>query len=151
VLLWGTQVMGKNLYLDTEELKGEAENGFREIISLWREGRFDELYERTTKHGSRSREYFVGKLGGAEKKPACCWEMIQDLKVKVRGDGEMEVKAQIGLEKALGGTEYHTRSFKLIKEDGVWKIPMADLVSLSGKEKKKSSRKKKPASATYGN
>lgn len=133
----------KNLYMNTEELKSDAERGFREIITLWRDGRYAELYERTSGGGGRTKEYFIGKLTGAEKKPVCCWDMVQDVVVKVKDDGEAVVYARIGLETALKGTEYSTRSFKMVKDDGVWLMTQSDLLSLSGAKKKGTHKKGK--------
>lgn len=149
MLLWMLPAHGRETVLNTEELRTAGEQGFKEILTLWRDGRYEDLFLHTTKGGSHTREYFIGKFADADRKPACCWEMAQDVTVKVNTDGEVEVKAKVGLESVLNRTEYSTRSFRLVREDGVWKIPMNDLLSLAGKAKKKSSKTRKKKTANY--
>lgn len=149
VLFWVLPAQGRETVVDAEGLRALGEQGFKEILTLWRDGRHDELYQHTTKAGSHTREYFVTKLAEAGKKPACCWEMAQDVTVKVRNDAEVEVKAKVGLETLSSRTEHSTRSFRLLKEDGIWKIPMNDILSLAGTAKKKTSKSKKKKKSAY--
>lgn len=135
---------GKTPYMPAEELKAEAERGFGEILDLWRDGKFDALYERTLTGGKQTREGLGARLSAAPFRPACCWEKLQELKVSVKNDDTAVIRAKVGLE-GSGGTEFRTRSFKLVKEDGVWRISQADILSLSGTAKKKGQTKKKKA------
>ena len=57
------------------------------------------------------------------------------------GDSTAKVHARLGLEGG-GGTEYKTRSFKLVKEEGVWLMNRNDIVSLAEGGAKKKHRKK---------
>lgn len=136
--------LGKTLYMPAEELKAEAERGFGEILDLWRDGKYDELYERTQAGGKQHKEGFAGWLSAAPFRPACCWEKLQEVRVSVKNDDTAAIRAKVGLEGG-GGTEFRTRSFKLVKEDGVWRISQADILSLSGSAKKKGQTKKKKA------
>jgi len=129
-------VQGKSPYLSDEALQAGARQGFEQILDLWRDGKFGELYERTISSGKETKERFVARLAGATLKPACCWEKMQDVRVSAKKENAVSVRAKVGLEGG-GGTEYKTRSFKLVKEDGVWKISQSDLLSLSGASKKK--------------
>jgi len=129
-------VQGKSPYLSDVALQAEARQGFEQILDLWRDGKFGELYERTISSGKETKEHFVARLAGAPLKPACCWEKMQDVRVSARKENAVTLRAKVGLEGG-GGTEYKTRSFKLVKEDGVWKISQSDLLSLSGASKKK--------------
>jgi len=61
---------------------------------------------------------------------------MQDVSVSVKKEDAVSVRARIGLEGAVE-KEYKTRSFKLVKEDGVWKVSQADILSLSGATKTK--------------
>ncbi|MBI1921180.1 MAG: hypothetical protein HYS23_08885 [Geobacter sp.] len=149
MLFWVLPAQGRENVIDAEGLRISGEQGFKEILTLWRDGRHDELYRHTTKAGSHTREYFVAKLAEAGKKPSCCWEMAQDVSVKVKNDAEVEVRATVGLETLSSRTEHSTRSFRLLKENGIWKIPMNDILSLAGATKKKTSKSKKKKKSGY--
>jgi hypothetical protein len=101
-----------------------------QILDLWRDGRYDDLYNRTVlgKHG---REQFAKKLASAPRHPACCWEKIQDARVALSGDRSAVVRARLGFEGSVPGTEFVTKGIKLKREDGVWMISQADLYSLA--------------------
>ena len=133
-------VQGKSPYLPEEELKTEARQGFEQILDLWREGNYGAVYERTVSSGKETKERFAARLADAPVKPACCWEKMQDVTVSVKGDSAVSVRAKVGLEGGMKN-ESKTRSFKLVKEDGVWK--MSHILTLSGAAKKKTGHKKK--------
>ncbi|WP_243372773.1 hypothetical protein [Geotalea sp. SG265] len=143
VLISLTPAPAKTPYLSADELQGEAQRGFGEILDLWRDGRYDLLYDRTIAGGKGSKEQFARKLAAAGKKPACCWEKMQEVKVSVKNDYTVTLKAKVGMEGEGAGTDYVTRSFRLQKEDGVWCISQSDIFSLAGERKKKHSKSKK--------
>jgi hypothetical protein len=128
-------VQGKSPYIADEALQAEARQGFEQILDLWRDGKYGELYERTISSGKETREHFVARIAGAPLKPACCWEKMQDVKVSARKENAVTVRAKVGLQ-GPSGTEFKTRSYKLAKEDGVWKIYQSDILSLTGGAKK---------------
>lgn len=128
-------------YLSTEQLQAEAQKGFGEILDLWRDGRYGELFDRTLASGKGSREQFSRRLTAAPKKPACCWEKMQEVKVSVKNDSTVTLRAKVGIEGGPSGTEYVTKSFKLQKEDGIWRISQSDILSLAGEGKKRNHRK----------
>jgi len=131
-----SSAQAKNRYSPDDVLQAEARKGFEQILDLWRDGKYGELYDRTTGSGKETRERFAAKLADAPLKPACCWEKMQDVTVSAGQVDAVTIRARIGLE---GGMEtgYRTRSFKLVKEDGVWKASRSDLLALSGDSKKK--------------
>ena len=135
-------VQGKTPYLSEEELTTGARQGFEQILDLWREGKYGDIYERTTLSGKETKERFTARLAAAPLKPACCWEKMQDVAVSVKSDSAVSVRAKVGLE-GSGGTEFKTRSFKLVREEGAWKMSQADILTLSGAAKKKTHRTKK--------
>ena len=135
-------VQGKTPYLPEDELKTEARQGFEQVLDLWREGNYGAVYERTVSSGKETKERFTARLAAAPLKPACCWEKMQDVTVSVKGDSAVMVRAKVGLEGGMK-SESKTRSFKLVKEDGVWKMSQADILTLSGAAKKKAGHTKK--------
>jgi len=141
-LCGASAVQGKTAYLSEDELKVEAERGFGEILDLWRDARYDELYDRTMAGGQQTKEGFVGRLAAAPCRPVCCWEKLQEVRVTVKSEDSVVIRAKVGLEESSGSTSTKTRDFKLAKEDGLWRISQADILSLSGaaKAKKKANR-----------
>ena len=135
-----SQVWGLTPYLGEEELKAEAQRGVEETLDLWRDGRFEELYNRTLVSGAKTKEQFVRALAAAPLRPVCCWDKIRDVRVSLKGDSAATVRATLGFEGG-GQTEYKTRPFKLVKEDGVWRMQQKDILSLA--EAKTKARKKR--------
>ncbi|HKZ17594.1 MAG TPA: hypothetical protein VJ161_09060 [Geobacteraceae bacterium] len=119
------------------DIQGEATREFEEILDLWRDGNHEELYRRTTAAGKQSKESFVKRLASCDRRPACCWEKMQDVTVSAKDASRVTVHAKIGMDVRGGSTEFQTRKFKLEKEDGLWKISAADLLSLAGNGKKR--------------
>lgn len=110
---------------------------FEVILDLWRDGRYDLLYERTTWTGSASREQFGRRLALAPRHPSCCWEKMQEARVTMKGERSAIVRARLGFEGGVSGTEYVTKGIKLKKENDVWVISQADLFSLGNLSKKR--------------
>lgn len=129
--LWGRQEVA-----DAEAVRSEAVKGFEEILDLWRDGKFDELYNRTLISGRDTKESFSRKMASAPLKPSCCWEKMQEVGVSVRTPSSVVVRAKLGLD-GPGAMEYKTKSFKLNKEDGVWRIARGEILALAEATKKK--------------
>ncbi|ACH40543.1 hypothetical protein Gbem_3551 [Citrifermentans bemidjiense Bem] len=114
----------------------EVLGDFEKILDLWRDGSYDELYRRTT-GGRESKETFARKLSAAPRRPACCWEKMQDVEVSSKGEGKAVVRARLGFEGSVPGTQFVTKSIKLQKEGSVWAISQSDLLSLADYSKKR--------------
>jgi hypothetical protein len=121
-----------------KDMQSEVSAGFGEILDLWRDGKYEELYLRTTRTGKQSRESFLNRLSSCGRRPACCWEKLQEVSVTAKSSAKAAVHAKVGMERRDGYTEYVTRRFAMEKEDGIWKISMSDIVSLAGKGRKNS-------------
>lgn len=143
---------GKTPYMPAEELKAEAERGFGEILDLWRDAKYDELYDRTMAGGKQTKEAFIGRIAAAPCRPACCWEKLQEVRVTIKSDDTVVIRAKVGLEERVAtSTSTKTRDFKLAKEDGLWRISQADILFLSGaaKAKKKGHHAKRKKKVYY--
>jgi len=127
---------GKISAMAGDEVKAEAERGLGEILELWHNKKFDDLYEKTVSSGKQTKKSFAGRLSAAPFRPACCWQQMQDVKVTVKNDDYVVIRAKIGLIGA-GDDEYRTGAFKLRRVDGVWRISRSDILSLAGASKKK--------------
>ncbi len=119
----------------------EVRRDFETILDLWRDGRFAELYDRTYAAGSRSRESFLRKMSAADRRPACCWEKMQDVKVTISDADTATLHARIGLERTGTETDSCTRSFRLRRESGVWKASLSDILTVAGASRKKSGQR----------
>ena len=106
-------------------------------LDLWRDGRLQELYERTIPGKGHGRESFARTLSGSFRKPACCWEKIREVQVTLKDERQASVRAKFGIEEPGTTTDYVTRSVKMVKEDGVWKVAMSDILKLAGGKKGK--------------
>ncbi len=146
VLGWcccATVAAAKMPYMGGDELKLEAQQGFVQILELWRDGKYAELYERTISSGSQSKEAFIKKLAASPRRPSCCWEQLQEVRVTVKDDSTVILRGKVGMELAGSAMDFRTRPFKLVKEEGVWKAAIADILSLADAKKKSAARKKR--------
>ena len=87
-----TASQGKTSYQGEEELKVEAERGFGELLDLWRDGNYEQLYDRTAGGGTVTREEFAGRLAKAPFRPACCWEKLRDVRVVLNNDDSARIR-----------------------------------------------------------
>jgi hypothetical protein len=119
--------------------EAEVRQAFEQILDQWRDGRFAELYDRTS-GGKMTREAFTRHFADAELKPTCCWDKLQEVTVTMQTASRATLRGTVGLESARGG-ETKTKSFKLTKEGGVWRVSQAELTALSGGAKKKTRKR----------
>jgi hypothetical protein len=124
---------------------GEQEvlRDFERILDLWREGRYAELYDRTA-GGKEGKEHFAKKLAAAPRKPACCWEKMQEARVTLQGERAATVRARLGFEGNVSGTEFVTKGIKLKRDGDAWVISQSDLFSLADLSKKRARYKYLP-------
>lgn len=127
----------KSLYQSEEELKTEVRRQFEEILDLWRDGNYAALYRRTT-GGRDSKEAFAKRLAEAPRKPACCWEKLQEPEIAIVSDTMATIYGKVGLE-GTDRTTHQTRSFTLTRNGDIWQASRSDILSLSGATKKKRS------------
>ncbi len=114
-----------------EQVEAEALRGFENILDLWRGENYEELYSRLT-HSSRSELWkFADRMNHSGRRPACCWEKLQDVSLAYINQRKVGITARLGIEVEGVGTRFMTRSFSLVKEGGVWKLPEADIISLA--------------------
>jgi hypothetical protein len=137
VLLIGT---GSGSAAETESL---LEKSMSDTLDIWREGRYEQLFEQLAHRGKTSREMFVKKMRESTTRPACCWQKMEHFKVLNEKRTEATVYAEIGLEGAPDSVGSTTREFKLTHQEGVWKMQLADVFSIAGVTGKKGSGTKR--------
>jgi hypothetical protein len=137
VLLAGT---GSGSAVETESA---LEKSMSDTLDIWREGRYEHLFEQLAHRGKTSRETFVKKMRESTTRPACCWQKMENFKILNEKRTDATVYVKIGLEGTPGGAESMTREFKLTHQEGVWKMQMADVFSIAGLTGKKGSGTKR--------
>ncbi len=117
------------------------EQALSDTLDLWREGKFEQLYDTLSHRSSTSRERFVDQLRGTSVRPACCHQKLNDFRLISEKRTTAKVFARIGIEGLAGSAAHQSREFTLDHEEGRWKVRLSDLKALSGeaggKKKKK--------------
>jgi hypothetical protein len=128
------------------------EQSVSNTLDLWREGNYEQLYERLSHRGKTSREQFAARMREAQIRPACCWQKMENFRVLSEKRTEATINVRVGLEGAPGTKEACTRDFRLSNEGGEWKMQLNDILSLagiSGKKGKSGSHRKSRKNIVY--
>jgi hypothetical protein len=133
------------------EIETPLEKAMSDTLDVWREGRFEQLFERLAHRGKTSREIFVKKMNDSTIRPACCWQKMERFKVMNQKRTEATVYVKIGLEGTSDTSKSTTREFKLTYQEGVWKMQLADVFSIAGVTGNKKSGTKRHVKKTYLN
>jgi hypothetical protein len=123
-----------------ETSSAALEQSMSDTLDLWREGRYEQLYEHVAHRGKTSKEQFVKKMRDTQVRPACCFQKLDNFKVLNEKRTEATVYARVGLEGSPNVAESSTREFKLTHEENIWKMQLADILALSGATAKKAKR-----------
>ena len=115
----------------TAEVEESAQQGFKQILDLWRMEDYEELYTRLTHPPEQGWDYFASRIVYASRIPACCWEQLQQVKTTAIGMDSAVVSAKVGLEVEGVGTRFETRDFHMERIGDVWMLPMRDILDLS--------------------
>lgn len=137
-----------------ESQAADLERSMSDTLDLWRDGRYEQLFERLAHRGKTSRESFVTRMKAAGIRPACCFQKMEGFKVLNEKRTEATVYVKIGLEGSPGTADACTREFKLSHEEGIWKMQLQDIFNLGGVGAKKgrhSLKKAKKAASPYHN
>jgi hypothetical protein len=118
------------------------ETAMSETFDIWRDGRYEQLFEKLAHRGKTSREAFVKKMKESTIRPACCWQKMENFKVLNEKRTEATVYVKVGLEGTAGSADSTTREFKMTHQEGVWKMQLADVLSISGTTAKKAGAKR---------
>ncbi len=119
------------------ETESSIEKDMSDTLDIWREGRYEQLFEQLAHRGKTSREKFVKKMRGTTVRPACCWQKMQNFKILTENGTEATVYVKIGLEGSPVTAGAVTREFKLTHQEGAWKMQLADISSIAGVTGKK--------------
>lgn len=149
IRIWLAVVVAMGVFLtgaehgSAAETESPLEKSMSDTLDIWREGRYEQLYEQLAHRGKTSRETFVRKMRESTTRPVCCWQKMEHFKILNEKRTEATVYAKIGLEGTPGGAESMTREFKMTHMEGVWKMQLADVLSIAGVTGKKKSGTKR--------
>lgn len=113
------------------------EQALSDTLDLWREGRFEQLYDALSHRNSMTRERFVLLLKDASVRPACCHNKLNNFKLINEKVTTAKVFARLGMEGTVGTDSSQSREFTLDHEEGRWKMRLTDIKALAGHKKKK--------------
>jgi hypothetical protein len=132
---------------DVNRILLEAERSFAQIVQLWKEGRFAELYTYGTfaSQADLSPEAFEYYMGHATRTLQCCWQTIQDIQSRFESPERVYIKARLGFRHreflvvrgqhrfiARGFLAEETLTFLLQHEDQAWRLDLFRILALSG-------------------
>lgn len=109
----------------------EAQLAFRQILEIWRSENYEGLFKRLEHPPDKDWDYFAERIVYSSRIPACCWEMLQDVKTRVVDGDTVIITARLGLELEGVGTRFVVRDFRLHRSNGVWKLPQQTVLELS--------------------
>lgn len=132
-----------------ESSTGALEQSMSDTLDLWREGRYEQMYEHLAHRGKTSREQFVKKMRDTTIQPACCFQKLENFRVLNEKRTEATVYAKVGLEGPPNVAESCTREFKLTHEEHIWKMQLADVLSIAGATGKKNKHRAYKKSFPY--
>jgi hypothetical protein len=123
-----------------ESTPAALEQSMSDTLDLWREGRYEQLYEHLAHRGKTSKEHFVNRMRDTTIRPVCCFQKLSNFRVLNEKRTEATVYARVGLEGTPNAAESSTREFKLTHEENIWKMQLADVLSIAGATGKKKHR-----------
>ena len=117
--------------IDHDRIESEVTGGFRAIISLWKDEKYEALYE----HGDKKsrtpirKEDFARRMKNKEVGLASSWETVRDVRVEVESSTRVHITAKIGYKSKKGGdTKHRTETFLMTLEKGAWKIDLQKIL-----------------------
>ncbi len=119
------------------ETESPLEKSMSDTLDLWREGQYERLFEQLAHRGKTSRESFVEKMQESTVHPVCCWQKMEHFRIINEKQTEATIYVKLGLEGTPYASGTVTREFKLTRQEGVWKMQLADVFSIAGVTGKK--------------
>jgi hypothetical protein len=112
-------------------IESDAAEALQTIISLWKDGRYEALYEYGTRssRAGMAKENFIHKMEKNSWGLASSWETIQNLEAESKSPTVVYVTAKIGHKSKQGGNiKILTETFQMKLENGVWKTDLSKIL-----------------------
>ena len=110
----------------------EATEALKTIFSLWKDGKFEELYEYgyQSKQTSISKESFIKRMQKKSWELASSWETIQNVEGDVVSPKTVYVRVKIGYKKKRGGdTKFVNETFKMSLQRERWRTDLSKFLT----------------------
>ena len=117
--------------INKDRIEGDVVESVKTIFSLWKDGKYNELYDRGDQKSRRaiSREDFEHRMKKKGIGLASSWETLRDIQVDVESATLAYAKVKIGFKPKRGGeTIFRTETYRLSFEKGVWKIGLQKIL-----------------------
>jgi hypothetical protein len=118
--------------VNRHKIESDVMDVFRTIISLWKDGKYDALYE----YGDRksrmtvNKEDFGHRMANKKLELALSWETVNDIEVDIQSPVLVYTTAKIGYRlKAGGDTRFRTETYQMKFENGLWKINLLKILN----------------------
>jgi hypothetical protein len=118
--------------VNVRRIELDVSDAFKNIISLWKDKKFDDLYDCGDRksHTSMAREDFRKRMEGKGRELATSWETVRDVKVDVKNATLAYVTARIGYRPKLGGeTRTRTETYEMKLEKETWRINLTKVLN----------------------
>jgi hypothetical protein len=116
---------------DIKKIETEVTDAFTAILSLWKEGKYEALYEYGTlsSKANVAKEKFVSQMRNKAWGLATSWETLRDIEVNIKHPALVYVSARIGYKpRKWGDTTVRTETYRLLLEDGIWRIDLLKIL-----------------------
>jgi len=117
--------------LDKRKIESEVTDIFQTIVSLWKSGKYDEIYEYGTNASKTTigKEDFVRRMGKKTYGLSSSWETITDMKLEVNSPTLAYVTTKIGFKPKQGGnTFFKTGTYQMVLENKTWRINLSKIL-----------------------
>ena len=117
---------------EKRRIGSSAEEALREVISLWKDGKYEELYEYgyRTNQVSLSRENFIRRMKNKSWELSTAWETIRDVEVDVVSPRSVYLRARLGFRRKTGDeTRFVTETFQMTMEGDRWRTGLYKIIS----------------------
>jgi hypothetical protein len=111
--------------INKNKIEGDVVESVKTILSLWKDGKYNELYDHGDQKSRRAinREDFDLRMRKKGVRLASSWETLRDIQVDVESATLAYATVRIGLKPTRGGeTKFRTETYRMPFEKGMWKI-----------------------------
>ncbi|RPJ05683.1 MAG: DUF4124 domain-containing protein [Deltaproteobacteria bacterium] len=123
---------GEKTQVNRNKIESDAAETLRMIVSLWKDEKYEALYEYGTdkNRASMSREKFVQRMKRKVWGLASSWETLRDIDAEFKSPTLVYVTARIGHKPKLGATvKIQTETYPMKLERGLWKIDLSKILN----------------------
>ena len=127
----GRVVVKEKERIDKNRIEGDVVESVKTILSLWKDGKYNELYDHGDQKSRRAinREDFEYRMRKKGIGLASSWETLRDIQVDVESADLAYATVRIGFKPKRGGeTIFRTETYRLPFEKGMWKISLQKIL-----------------------